>query len=195
MENGGEKAKRLDPATLVMCLLFALSVLLFRATGKGRPDWLAEPLYVFLRMASIVGMIGIVAWFVGEAVPRSIYHPERFPFKPFAWEQNGRVYEALGVKWRKNHAIDMSRFMPRAFPKQNTLTRDPARLRRLLQEMCNAEAVHWVLALLSPVFAWLIDGWYGVAIAVGYALSNLSDVMIQRYNRPRIMMILERLER
>ena len=40
-----------------------------------------------------------------------------------------------------------------------------------------------------------IDGWYGIVIAVAYALFNLSDVMIQRYNRPRILMILERLER
>ena len=85
--------------------------------------------------------------------------------------------------------------MKRSFPKQNTVTRDPARLRRLVQEMCNAELVHWALALLSPVFALLIDGWYGVVIAIAYALFNLSDVMIQRYNRPRIMMILERLEK
>ena len=37
--------------------------------------------------------------------------------------------------------------------------------------------------------------WYGVIIALLYALFNLNDVMIQRYNRPRILMIMERLKR
>jgi len=44
------------------------------------------------------------------------------------------------------------------------------------------------------VFWLLIEGWYGVAITIGYALSNLGDIMIQRYNRPRIIMILKRME-
>ena len=104
------------------------------------------------------------------------------------------MYEKLGVKWRKKHGLDMSKLLKGVFPKQNTLTRDPARLRRLVQEMCNAEAVHWALTALSPLFALLIEGWYGIIIAIGYAVSNLGDVMIQRYNRPRILMILERLE-
>ena len=78
---------------------------------------------------------------------------------------------------------------------QNTITRDPAHLRRLILEMCNAETIHWILCFLSPVFALLIKGWYGVAISVGYAISNLSDVIIQRYNRPRIKIILKRIEK
>lgn len=185
---------RVDMGKIVMALLLALSVGLFILTGGDALRGLWEPLYVFLRMASIVGILGILAFFIGESVPRSYYHPERFPYKCYRWEKNGQIYEKLGVKWRKSHGIDMSRLLKGVFPKQNTMSRDPAHLRRLVQEMCNAELVHWVLTLFSPVFVWLIEGWYGVVIAVGYAISNLGDVMIQRYNRPRIQMILKRLE-
>ena len=195
MEGKGRKRNAFDTGTIVMCLLFAICVALFALTGGDTLLWLPKPLFVFFRMASIVGILGILAYFIGESLPRSIYDPYRFPFKTCAWEQDGRVYEKLGVKQRKAHAIDMSRFMKRSFPKQNTVTRDPARLKRLVQEMCNAELVHWVLTLFSPVFALLIEGWYGIVIAVFYALFNLSDVMIQRYNRPRILMILERLKK
>ena len=183
-----------DISTLVMVLLFGLSVAVFVLTSGDRLAHLFKPLYVFLRMASIVGIIGIAAFFIGESLPRSMYDYRRFPFKCYKWERNGEIYTKLGVRWFKKHSIDMSSIMPKAFPKQNTMSRDKAHLERLVQEMCNAELVHWILLFLSPVFWLLIEGWYGVAIAIGYALSNLSDIMIQRYNRPRIVMIIKRIE-
>ncbi len=195
MKPQSAEVKKPDTGMLVMGLLLVACVILFVLSSGEVLCWLPRPVFVFFRMASIVGILGIPAYFIGESLPRSMYDPKRFPYKAWPWEKDGRIYERLGVKWRKAHAIDMSRFMKRSFPKQNTVTRDPVRLRRLVQEMCNAELVHWVLALLSPVFALLIEGWYGIVIAIAYALFNLSDVMIQRYNRPRIMMILERLER
>ena len=195
MDVREQEKKKLDTGSVVLCLLFVLCVVLFIVSCGDALRRLPMLLYVFLRMASIVGILGILAYFIGESIPRSVYDPYRFPFKTYAWEKDGRVYEKFGIKWRKAHAIDMSKFMKRSFPKQNTVTRDPARLRRLVQEMCNAEAVHWVLTFLSPLFALLIEGWWGIAIAIGYALANLNDVMIQRYNRPRILKILERLDK
>lgn len=183
-----------DIGALIMALLFVLSVAVFALTSGDRLKHLFKPLYVFLRMASIVGIIGIAAFFIGESIPRSLYDYRRFPFKCYKWERNGEIYVRLGVRWLKSHSIDMSSIMPKAFPKQNTMSRDKAHLERLVQEMCNAELVHWILMFLSPVFWLLIEGWYGVAIAIGYALSNLGDIMIQRYNRPRIVMIIKRME-
>ena len=194
MGEANRARHRIETGRLVMALLFVLCAALFALTSGEALRFLWTPLFVFLRMASIVGILGILAFFIGESLPRSLYDPDRFPFKSRGWERNGRIYEKLGVKWRKAHGIDMSRMLKGVFPKKNTMSRDPAHLRRLIQEMCNAELVHWVLTLFSPVFAWLIDGWYGVVIAIGYAVSNLGDVMIQRYNRPRIQMILKRLE-
>ena len=195
MREARHDPRRFDTGKLVMLALLALCVGLFILTGGDALRGLWEPLFVFLRMASIVGILGILAFFIGESLPRSLYDPQRFPYRCYPWEKNGQIYEKLGVKWRKSHGIDMSKMLKGVFPKQNTMSRDPAHLRRLVLEMCNAELIHWVLTCFSPVFAWLIDGWYGVAIAIGYAISNLGDIMIQRYNRPRILMILKRLEK
>lgn len=189
---GGRKG--FNTGRLVMALLLLLCAGLFRLTSGDALKGLWEPLFVFLRMASIVGVLGILAFFIGESVPRALYDPSRFPFKSYDWERNGLIYEKLGVKWRKRHGIDMSRLLKGVFPKQNTMSRDPEHLKRLVQEMCNAELVHWILTFLCPVFALLIDGWYGIVITIGYAVCNLGDVIIQRYNRPRILIILKRLE-
>ena len=190
-----QKKRGIDAGKLVMALLLVLCAGLFALTNGEALRGLWTPLYVFLRMASIVGILGIIAFFIGESIPRALYDPDRFPYRCYKWEKGGQIYERLGVKWRKSHGIDMSKLLKGVFPKQNTMSRDPAHLKRLVQEMCNAELVHWVLTCFSPVFIWLIEGWYGVAIAIGYAISNLGDVMIQRYNRPRILLILKRLEK
>lgn len=198
LEKAARKKHGYDMGTVVMWLLFVLCVLVFYWTGKESSlkstRLLNELLHVFFRMASIVGIIGIPSYFIGESLPRT-YHPDRFPFKSWKWEKDGRVYEKLDIKERKVNAIDMSTFMRRSFPKQNTMSRDPAHMQRLVQEMCNAEVVHGVLMLLSPVFIWLIEGWYGHFIAIGYALCNVKDIIIQRYNRPRILKIVERLQK
>ena len=184
-----------DTGTLVLWSLFAVCVVLFLLTsGKGAKQS-SGLVFVFFRMASIVGILGVPSYFIGECLPRSLYHPDQFPFRQFNWEKQSNIYEKLGVRQWKAHAIDMSKYMRRSFPKQNTMSRDPAHLMRLVQEMCNAELVHSVLTLLSPVFIWLIDGWYGHIIAIGYALSNLKDIVIQRYNRPRIQKIIQRLQK
>ena len=195
MEEPTKVGKPFDTGKAVMALLLLLCCGLFYVTCGESLRGLPVPLFVFLRMASIVGILGILAFFIGESVPRSFYNPDRFPYKCYPWEKGGQIYEKLGVKWRKSHGIDMSKLLKGVFPKQNTMSRDPAHLKRLVLEMCNAELVHWILTLFSPVFVWLIEGWYGVAIAIGYAVSNLGDVMIQRYNRPRIQIILKRLEK
>ena len=45
------------------------------------------------------------------------------------------------------------------------------------------------------LFAILIEGGWGKAVMVCYIISNLCSIMIQRYNRPRIQMIIKRIEK
>ena len=63
-----------------------------------------------------------------------------------------------------------------------------------MQETCSAEFVHWVLILLSPVFAVLMDE-LGVLSMILYIIGNLVSIIIQRYNRPRVQKIIQRIER
>ena len=185
-----------DWSNMVMYLLFLASVFLLMFTsGDGYlADVLPGFLFVFLRMAAIVGVTGIPAFFMGEKVKRDRLDPDAFPFAPWKWEQNGRIYEKVGIKWWKNRVPDMSKYMKRAFSKQGNLNRTPEHLHKLVLEMCSAELVHWFLFLVSPLFAILIPGW-GWPIMIGYIISNIMSIIIQRYNRPRIQEIIRRIEK
>ena len=58
----------------------------------------------------------------------------------------------------------------------------------LVQETCRAELVHGASCLLGLAFLWLWPGWGGaIVLAVWVLLANLPFILIQRYNRPRLM--------
>ena len=123
-----------------------------------------------------IALIGILAHILGEALPRKWFHWDRFPYRTFSWEREGRVYEAMGIRRWKDRLPDKS----------------IDGLVRFLQETCVAELVHWCLLLLSfPLYSYVPTG-FGAAVTVLYALSNLPFIFIQRYNRPRLQRLLNR---
>lgn len=179
---------------MYLLLMISVFVLMFTTGESFLKEVLPKPIYLFLRFASIVGSVGIPAFFLGEKLPRSMFDPNRYPFKSFKWEDEGRIYEKIGIQVWKTHVPDMSKAISRTFSKQGNMMRDPAHLNRLVRETCSAEFVHCVLILLSPIFPILMEE-AGLLSMVIYILGNLVFVIIQRYNRPRVQKIIQRIER
>ena len=98
-----------------------------------------------------------------------------------------RLYKLLRVKkWKaKMPTYDPSCFDPRLHSWDE-----------IAQAMCQAELVHEVITVLSflPLFAAIPFGSFGVFLitSVFAALYDLSFVAMQRYNRPRILKLLEK---
>lgn len=138
------------------------------------------------------GGIGILAHLIGEALPRERFRWDRFPYAPCAWERDGRFYSRLKIESWKNKVPDKSRFVPSTVRKSVGLDRSAGHLWRLVQETCVAELVHWVLLVVSPVVLLVMKPPYSVIAAVLYGLSNLPFIMIQRYNRPRLVRAAQR---
>ena len=149
--------------------------------------WLLE----FLLIAA--GM-GVLAFFVGEMLPRRWFNPDAFPYRCAKWEQGGAFYEKLRIRYWKDIFPDMSRFIPQTFRKKAGLSRDPEHVRGLILEMCSAEAVHWALIVLSLLFPALMgpSGW--ICFALYNLVGNIPPIMIQRYNRPRMEKMLRMME-
>lgn len=101
-------------------------------------------------------------------------------YQPRRWEK--KLYKTLRVKrWK----TAMPTFSPELFStRQHSLS-------ELAQAMCQAELVHEVCAVLSfmPVAA---AHWFGalpvfLLTSIGGAVFDLMFVMMQRYNRPRVL--------
>ena len=145
----------------------------------------------FWRAALYAAALGVLAHPVGQALPRRWFDPHQAPYRCRDWEKGGRVYNKLHIRRWKDRLPDMSRLMPDMVRKD--LGSDPA---VLVQETCVAECVHWALTLLSAgiFFLWR-SGWAALLWLVYNVLGNVSFIVIQRYNRPRLQKLAEKTRR
>lgn len=151
-----------------------------------------------LRFVIPVGVIGILAHVIGEALPRRWFDASRFPYRAYAFERNGRFYEALGIRKWKNVLPDKSRIAPGTYRKAirgSAQQHSAAHMERLLQETCVAECVHWALLVISPILLFTMESPAAYVMTPLYGLSNLPYIMIQRYNRPRLAVLSTRMQR
>ena len=141
-----------------------------------------------------IAVAGIAAHFIGEALPRSRFDPCRAPYAPWPWEKSGKLYRALKVHFWKDKLPDMSRVAPDMVQKRVPLSGSSDQAARVAVETCVAELVHWVLMLLSFIIYLLWPTPPGAALAALYGLSHIPFIIIQRYNRPTLVTLAERLK-
>ena len=150
-----------------------------------------------LVLAAIVALVGGLAFFaIGQSLPRRWFKQDSWLYKCRKWENGGKIYDKLGVRYWKDIVPDMSRIVPGVFKKKAGVSTDPNHIRRLIQETCVAELIHWLLiiALAIPVYA-AVGGWGGTVCTILYSVGNMVFIVIQRYNRPRLVEIHKRMEK
>ena len=143
----------------------------------------------FWRCLAYIVALGIVSFVLGRLMPKAWFPFDRAPFRAFGWEQDGRVYLKLGINRWQNRVPDMSRIFPKLMPaKAMDKLPDQAGLLAMIRETCVAEAVHVILCVLGLPCLLLWPGIGGVIVyAVYVLLGNLPFILIQRYNRPRLV--------
>ena len=124
---------------------------------------------------------------VGTLVPHTFDY-RRAWFQPRPWEAG--LYKKLKVKTWKKH---IPTYDPRLFSlAENTLF-------QVVANMCQAEVVHEVIVLCSffPLLLTFLFGSFPVFLITSLlsAALDLVFVCLQRYNRPRLVRILEKEQR
>lgn len=142
-----------------------------------------------LRYVIAAGITGVVTLFMGIPVPRHIFKAEKFPFRAYAFEKDGKIYTKVWVHKWKDIVPDASKVIASMTKKRMLPNMDAGAIERLIQETCVAEIVHWILIALTPVYSIGLPVQYGVFFSALYALGNLVFIVIQRYNRPRFMKV------
>ena len=149
-----------------------------------------------LKCACYLALTGTVGFFVGRLIPKEWIKPETGWVRSFSFENNGAVYEKLGIrKWHKK-VPDMSRILPALMPAKNLSGDYGERLPVMIQETCVAEIVHITVSIAGLRCLWMWPGVGGVTVtAIHIILLNLPFILIQRYNRPRLIRLQKKLEK
>lgn len=147
-------------------------------------------------------IIDCIAWFIihigvarlAVTIPVESFDPANWLYRNRNWELKGKFYSRyVAIRTWKHLLPDGSSFLgDKGFPKKRLGNKDDEYLGLFLHETCRAEMTHWIILLFGPLFFLWNPTWVGF-IMVGYAVvENIPLIMAQRYNRIRLLHVLER---
>lgn len=113
--------------------------------------------------------------------------------RPRRFEDGGRWYrDRVRINSWKDRVPEAGALFAGGVSKRRLPSRDTAGLRLLARETRRAELGHWAAMACGPVFL-LWNPPVAATVLVGYGVAiNLPFIMIQRYNRERLMRLLRR---
>lgn len=144
-----------------------------------------------------IALIGALGFVAGRLLPKRWFKYDAPPFRDLPFENGGHFYRRLGIhRWHKL-LPDMSRILPGLMPpKRVTAHISAAQAEVMVQETCVAEVIHIALSLLGLTLPFLWPGPGGVIVCLMYILlGNVPFILIQRFNRPKLIQLLERCRR
>ena len=96
----------------------------------------------FLQCFWYLILISILSFPLGRVLPKRWFRWNRFPFRSFSFERDGRIYEKLQIRKWKTKVPDMSRILPFLMPAKAFSADYEKKLPRMIEETCVAEWIH-----------------------------------------------------
>ncbi len=149
----------------------------------------------------VIIVVNVLLWlffhmgvsFLLTQLPVSWFKPDGLFFRLGPWEQSGVFFERFfRVHHWKKYLPDGAALFKRGFQKKKLRSRESEYYARFTAETCRGELTHWMVLFLCPVF-FIWNWWWAGLIMIVYAIfANVPCIIVQRYNRARLLMILKR---
>lgn len=108
------------------------------------------------------------------------------------WERRGRAYERLHIRRWKDRLPELGAVFRGGVSKRSLRSAGTPDLERFARETRRAELVHWAIPIVTPVFALWNPPWLLLAMVAYAVIANLPCLLVQRYNRGRLLRLIER---
>lgn len=153
--------------------------------------------WVCFNVVALIAIDAVFAWII-HALPRKWFSPYKKIYHVHRKER--KIYDALRIKVWKDSIPEMGGKLC-DFPKDKIDNNDPEYLMMFLQETGYAEIIHYFMAFSSIVnfFIFYFAGFpmdQLLIIVLPLAIINfvlqIPPILIQRYNRPRLLIMYER---
>lgn len=140
-------------------------------------------------------LISALSFPLGRLLPGKRFCCDKFPYKALPFERGGAFYEQFGIRKWQNKVPDMSKVFPKLMPPKNMLGNYKERLPVMITETCVAEFTHGALSVLGLFGLSLWDSGLKYLITGIYiVIFNVPFIVIQRYNRPRLVKLYHKLQ-
>lgn len=136
--------------------------------------------------------IGLMSFLLGRLISR---HKFDHTLGIFAVGQIEKAfYDRIGIKHWQNKLPDMSRILPWAMPAKSMDNNCRSNIGVMINETCVAGLTHALLCVFGFGCAFIWQGVGGILASVAYCIGNIPFIMIQRYNRPRLVRVAAAME-
>jgi len=128
-------------------------------------------------------------------VPDTFYKKDIFLFRTLKWERKGKFYDTIFKirKW-KRFLPDGAAIVKSGFQKKHLEQMSSEYIKKYLVESRRAELGHWLAILPFWIFG-LFTPFPVIIYMFLYAIIiNLPCILAQRYNRPRFLEVLKKIE-
>jgi glycosyl-4,4'-diaponeurosporenoate acyltransferase len=145
-------------------------------------------------LALILLIESIIAAFIHFVLPSKLFSPYRKRFKVFEWEK--KFYESIHIRKWKDIVPDAGQLCN--FKKDKLKGTETEYLYKFLVEACYADSIHFWMGIggFSILFFNINKPIAMLTIALPIAffslILNLLPMVIQRYNRPKLLRVYER---
>ena len=169
-------------------------VFIFNAIFKNGPVWLILLMVILCFVFEFV-LDAIIAFVIRKMIPEKYINPEAKIYNVKKWERN--FYERLGIKKWKDKVLELGQAS--GFKKNHLESSDNSQyLARFILESCYGETIHLLSTILSFLILflgyWKPQYLWSIFLSASFinAFVNLLPFMIQRYVRPRLMLLYKR---
>ena len=150
----------------------------------------------FLNSAFYAMIIGLITGFVFALIPQKLFLKFKNCYKLHPYEQEGKFYtKHFKINAWKDKLPQFSELTKFGFSKASLNTVSSEYLEIFYIETMRAELTHWFLILFSPIYLCFADKILITFTITCNILGNLPFIMIQRYNRGRVLKLLEHLRK
>lgn len=148
----------------------------------------------FVKCVLYLALLSFSSFLFGRILPQRLRY-DAFPFKSFAIEKHGAIYHKIAIRRWKNKLPDMSVLFYRWMPSKAIMSNlKKGQLLLMIQETCVAELIHILLCVFGFACISIWEGMGGWTVSVLYCIGNVPFCLVQRYNRPKLIKLLERLQ-
>lgn len=150
----------------------------------------------FLIKSAIVLVIfaaaAVIATLISTRLPERFYYFRNWIFRERGWEKHGEFYQRVfRVKRWKDRLPEISDFIKSTFPKKSVKEFSSEYVEKFLLESCRAEFAHWCIIFSTLIFLFFGGLESFASMLAVSVLLNTPFIIIQRYNRPRIILIMK----
>lgn len=150
----------------------------------------------FLNSVFYVMIIGLIAGFVFALIPQKLFLRFQNCYRLRSFEQEGKIYSKyLKINSWKDKLPQFSELTKFGFSKASLNTVSSEYLKIFYIETMRAELTHWVLMLISPIYLCFSAKILVAFTICGNIIGNIPFIIIQRYNRGRVLKLLNHLKK